>query len=366
MSEFEQVPDQEAELQESEEEEELFFTDIDELQNHGIGSADIAKLKSAGICTVRAIHMTTRKNLCRIKGLSEAKVDKLKETASKLQSASFMTATEFSQVRSKVMYISTGSKALDALLGGGVPTMSITEAFGEFRTGKTQIAHTLCVVAQLPSAMGGTNGKAAFIDTEERIKSIAARFGIDHEAALENIIFARAYTSEHQMELIIELAARFAEERGVYRLLVIDSIIALFRTDYAGRGELAERQQKLNIMLSRLTKISEEYNVAIYITNQIQADPGSNMMFVSDPRKPIGGHVLAHASTVRLYLRKGRGDERVAKVYDSPDMPEAEARKYNFHSINSYVKLQKLIPFFFCKKCAAYTISNGGITDSSS
>ncbi|CAG8526571.1 15940_t:CDS:10, partial [Acaulospora colombiana] len=323
MSELEQVPDQEAEIQESDEEEELFFTDIDELQNHGIGSADISKLKSAGICTVRAIHMTTRKNLCKIKGLSEAKVDKLKETASKLQAIIFslFTSTEFSQVRSKVMYISTGSKALDALLGGGVPTMSITEAFGEFRTGKTQIAHTLCVVAQLPPAMGGTNGKAAFIDTE----AIAARFGIDHEAALENIIFARAYTSEHQMELIIELAARFAEERGVYRLLVIDSIIALFRTDYAGRGELAERQQKLNIMLSRLTKISEEFNVAIYITNQIQADPGSNMMFVSDPRKPIGGHVLAHASTVRLYLRKGRGDERVAKVYDSPDMPEAEA-----------------------------------------
>ncbi|CAI2176665.1 4750_t:CDS:10 [Funneliformis geosporum] len=340
MSELEQLPDQEADVQESEEEE-LFYTEIDELQNHGINSSDIAKLKSAGICT--AIHMTTRRNLCKIKGLSEAKVDKLKETASKLQSASFMTGTEYSQIRLKVMHISTGSKALDSLLGGGVPTMSITEAFGEFRTGKTQIAHTLCVVAQLPSNMGGTNGKAAFIDTEgtfrpERIRSIAARFGIDQEAALENILFARAFTSEHQMELIIELAARFSEEKGVYRLLIIDSIIALFRTDYAGRGELAERQQKLNIMLSRLTKISEEYNVAVYITNQVQADPGSNMMFVSDPRKPIGGHVLAHASTVRLYLRKGRGDERIAKVYDSPDMPEAEA---------------------------PYTISAGGIIDSS-
>ncbi|CAG8704331.1 226_t:CDS:10 [Dentiscutata erythropus] len=349
MTEVEQVPDQEAELQESEEEEELFYTEIDELQNHGIGAVDITKLKGAGICTVRAIHMTTRRNLCKIKGLSEAKVDKLKETASKLQSASFVTATEFSQIRSKVMCISTGSKSLDALIGGGVPTMSITEAFGEFRTGKTQIAHTLCVAAQLPPDMGGTSGKAAFIDTEgtfrpERIKAIAARFGIDHEAALENILFARAYTSEHQMELIIELAARFAEEKGVYRLLVhiIDSIIALFRTDYAGRGELAERQQKLNIMLSRLTKIAEEYNVAVYITNQaknysVQADPGSNMMFVSNPRKPIGGHVLAHASTIRLYLRKGRGDERIAKVYDSPDMPEAES---------------------------PYTISNGGIIDS--
>ncbi|CAB4391188.1 unnamed protein product [Rhizophagus irregularis] len=342
MSELEQVLDQEIDAQELEEEEELFYTEIDELQNHGINSSDIVKLKSAGICT--AIHMTTRRNLCKIKGLSEAKVDKLKETACKLQvSASFMTGTEFSQIRSKVMHISTGSKTLDSLLGGGIPTMSITEAFGEFRTGKTQIAHTLCVVAQLPPSMGGTNGKAAFIDTEgtfrpERIKAIAARFGIDQEAALENILFARAFTSEHQMELIIELTARFAEEKGVYRLLIIDSIIALFRTDYAGRGELAERQQKLNIMLNRLTKISEEFNVAVYITNQVQADPGSNMMFVSDPRKPIGGHVLAHASTIRLYLRKGRGDERIAKIYDSPDMPEAEA---------------------------PYTIAAGGIIDSS-
>ncbi|KAG9306089.1 hypothetical protein G9A89_015993 [Geosiphon pyriformis] len=339
---IEQVPDQE-ELRDDEEEEELFYTEIDEIQNHGVSAADIAKLKSAGICTVRAIQMTTRKNLCKIKGLSEAKVEKLKETASKLQSSSFITATEFCLIRAKVLWISTGSKQLDALLGGGVPTMSLTEAFGEFRTGKTQIAHTLCVAAQLPPSMGGANGKAAFIDTEgtfrpERIKSIAARFGIDQEAALENVLFARAYTSEHQMELIIEVAARFAEERGIYRLLVIDSIINLFRTDYSGRGELAERQQKLNIMLSRLVKIAEEFNVAVYITNQVQADPGGSMTFVSDPRKPIGGHVLAHASTIRMYLRKGRGEERIAKIYDSPDMPEAEA---------------------------PYAISGGGIIDSS-
>ncbi|CAG8512635.1 5456_t:CDS:10 [Ambispora leptoticha] len=327
------VPDQEDNHEE--EEEELFYTEIDELQNHGISAADITKLKSAGICT--AIQMTTRKNLCKIKGLSEAKVDKVKESASKLQTSSFITGTEFSFIRSKVLWISTGSKQLDALLGGGIPTMSITEAFGEFRTGKTQIAHTLCVTTQLPPSMGGANGKVAFIDTEgtfrpERIKSIAARFGIDQQAALENVLFARAYTSEHQMELIVEVAARFAEERGIYRLLIIDSIINLFRSDYSGRGELAERQQKLNIMLSRLVKIAEEFNVAV------QSDPGASMTFVSEPRKPIGGHVLAHASTTRIYLRKGRGEERIAKVYDSPDMPEAEA---------------------------PYAISGGGIVDSS-
>lgn len=157
--------------------------------------------------------------------------------------------------------------------------MSITEAFGEFRTGKTQICHTLCVACQLPVSMGGGAGKAAYIDTEgtfrpERIKAIAERFNLDPEGfpfyhcfncqfrftrvdTCENVIYARAYNSEHQMELITQLAARFAEERGVYRLLIVDSIIALFRTDYCGRGELNERQQKLNVMLARLMKIAE-------------------------------------------------------------------------------------------------------------
>ncbi|RUS28520.1 RecA protein [Jimgerdemannia flammicorona] len=236
--------------------------------------------------------------------------------------------------------------------------MSITEAFGEYRTGKTQIALTLCVQVQLPQSMGGSSSKAAFIDTEgthglvyqglfpfhatpsnssgfslrrapqfrpERIRAIAQRFGVDEEAALENILVARAFNSDHQMELITDVAARFAEERGVYRLLVIDSIIALFRCDYSGRGELAERQQRLNLMLNRLMKISEEYNVAVFITNQVTADPGGGMTFVADPKKPVGGHVIAHASTTRLSLRKGRGEERIAKIYDSPECPEGEA-----------------------------------------
>lgn len=179
-------------------------------------------------------------------------------------------------------------------------------------------------------ALGGANGKAAYIDTEgtfrpERIKQIASRFNLDPDEACENVIFARAYNSEHQMELITQLAARFAEEKGVYRVLIVDSIIALFRNDYSGRGELAERQQKLNQMLGRLMKIAEEFNMAVFITNQMCSDPGGGLTFVADPKKPIGGHVLAHASTTRLSLRKGRAENRIAKIYDSPDVPEAEA-----------------------------------------
>ncbi|XP_067225440.1 meiotic recombination protein DMC1/LIM15 homolog isoform X2 [Chanodichthys erythropterus] len=264
------------------EDEESFFQDIELLQKHGINMADIKKLKSVGICTVKGIQMTTRRALCNVKGLSEAKVDKIKEAAGKLLTCGFQTASEYIIKRKQVFHITTGSLEFDKLLGGGVESMAITEAFGEFRTGKTQLAHTLCVTAQLPGEYGYSGGKVIFIDSEntfrpERLKDIADRFNVDHEAVLDNVLYARAYTSEHQMELLDFVAAKFHEEGGVFKLLIIDSIMALFRVDFSGRGELAERQQKLAQMLSRLQKISEEYNVAVFVTNQMTADPGAGM-----------------------------------------------------------------------------------------
>ncbi|KAJ7330085.1 hypothetical protein JRQ81_016259 [Phrynocephalus forsythii] len=310
--------------------EESFFQDIDLLQKHGINVADIKKLKSVGICTIKGIQMTTRRALCNVKGLSEAKVEKIKEAANKLIEPGFLTAFEYSEKRKMVFHIPTGSQEFDKLLGGGIESMAITEAFGEFRTGKTQLAHTLCVTAQLPGTDGYTGGKIIFIDTEntfrpDRLRDIADRFNADQDAVLDNVLYARAYTSEHQMELLDYVAAKFHEEPGIFKLLIIDSIMALFRVDFSGRGELAERQQKLAQMLSRLQKISEEYNVAVFMTNQMTADPGATMTFQADPKKPIGGHILAHASTTRISLRKGRGELRIAKIYDSPEMPENEA-----------------------------------------
>ncbi|XP_075038952.1 meiotic recombination protein DMC1/LIM15 homolog isoform X7 [Mixophyes fleayi] len=262
--------------------EESFFQDIDMLQKHGINVVDIKKLKSAGICTVKGVQMTTKKTMCSVKGLSEAKVDKIKEAANKLIEPGFLTAFEYSVKRKKVFHISTGSQELDKLLGGGIESMAITETFGEFRTGKTQLSHTLCVTAQLSGNNGYPGGKVIFMDTEntfrpDRLRDVADRFGVDHDAMLDNVLYARAYTSEHQMELLDYVAAKFHEEAGVFKLLIIDSIMALFRVDFSGRAELAERQQKLAQMLSRLQKISEEYNVAVFITNQMTADPGATM-----------------------------------------------------------------------------------------
>ncbi|KIH63467.1 meiotic recombinase Dmc1 [Ancylostoma duodenale] len=294
----------ETEAMEADDEDADFFQDVEQLQNHGINMADIKKLQSVGICTVKGVMMTTKKRLAEIKGLSEAKVDKIKEAACKILKNGFVTALEVCARRKLCFKISTGSTEFDKLLGGGIESQSITEVFGEFRTGKTQLSHTL---------------------RPERLRPICDRFNIDQEAMLENVLYARAFTSDHQMELLDYVAAKFHEEMGVFKLLIVDSIMALFRVDYSGRGELAERQQKLAQMMSRLQKIAEEYNVAVFISNQMTADPGAGMTFQVDPKKPIGGHILAHASTTRIMLKKGRGETRTAKIYDSPDMPENEA-----------------------------------------
>lgn len=224
--------------------------------------------------------------------------------------------------------LTTGSVEIDKLLEGGVETGSITEVFGEFRTGKTQLAHTLCVTCQMAVTDGGAEGKAIYIDTEgtfrpARLQAIAERFGLDPAVTLENVAYARAHNSEHQMELLKMAAAIMAQDR--YALLVVDSATALYRTDYTGRGELSERQMQMGQFLRQLTRLAEEFGVAVFITNQVVANP-DGMSFAKDSTKPIGGNIIAHASTTRLRLRKGRGENRIMTVFDSPTLPEADAQ----------------------------------------
>jgi meiotic recombination protein DMC1 len=226
-----------------EEEESLGYISIDKLQEQNINAADITKLKGAGICTVKGLLMVTRKELLNIKGITDVKVDKMIEAAQKIECLGFYKATNIMSKREKIRRITTGSKNLDSLLQGGVESMSITEVFGEFRTGKTQLSHTLCVTAQMSVEMGGGAGKVAFIDTEntfrpERIKAIAERYNLDPEQALDNIIVARAYTVDHLNQLLMFAAAKMYEEE--YSLLIVDSIMAPFRVDFSGRGELCK------------------------------------------------------------------------------------------------------------------------------
>lgn len=217
---------------------------------------------------------------------------------------------------------------MDKLLGGGMETGSITEMFGEFRTGKTQICHTLCVTCQLPKQEGGGGGKALYIDTEgtfrpEKLEGIAQRYNLDPEEVINNVFYARAYNSDHQNKLLIQACALMAESK--FALLIVDSATALFRTDFSGRGELSARQMSLGKFLRNLQKIADEFQVAVVITNQVVAQVDGSAFGGMNDKKPIGGHIMAHAAQTRLYLRKGNKENRICKVYDSPCLPESEA-----------------------------------------
>ncbi|SPQ97444.1 DNA repair protein RAD51 like protein [Plasmodiophora brassicae] len=312
-----------------EEEEDRGPTLIEKLETRGLNAADIKKLKDAGFHTVEAVAYATRKALIAIKGITEAKADKLLQEASKLVPMGFQTAAEWYQKRKDLIRLSTGSRAFDELLQGGIEAGSITEIFGEFRTGKTQICHTLCVVAQLPYENGGGQGKVLYIDTEgtfraERLDPIAERFGVDSNDILNNVVCARAHNTDHQMTLLQDASALLSQDH--YALVVVDSATALYRTDYSGRGQLADRQTHLGRFLRGLQGIADQFGVAVVITNQVVATVDGGMaMFNPDPKKPVGGHIMGHASQTRLSLRKGRGNTRVCKIYDSPCLPESEA-----------------------------------------
>ena len=301
---------------------------VNKLEQHGISPTDIKKLTDAGFFTVESLAYTPKKTLLAIKGISEAKADKILNEVIKLVPMGFTTATEFHQKRSEIIQVTTGSKELDKLLQGGIETGSITEIFGEFRTGKTQLCHQLCVTCQLPVDCGGAEGKAMYIDTEgtfrpERLLAVAERYGLNGQEVLDNVAYARGYNTDHQTQLLIHAAAMMAESR--YALLIVDSATALYRTDYSGRGELSARQMHMARFLRTLLRLADEFGVAVVITNQVVAQVDGASMFQADPKKPIGGNIMAHASTTRLYLRKGRGETRICKIYDSPCLPEAEA-----------------------------------------
>lgn len=301
----------------------------DQLLTVGIAALDVKKLKDAGYCTVEAVAYTAKKDLVNIKGLSDAKVDKILEAASKLVPMGFTSAKQMHEQRAELISITTGSKELDAVLEGGIETGSITEVYGEFRSGKSQLCHTLCVTCQLPLEQGGGEGKALYIDAEgtfrpQRLLQIAEKYGLNGQDVLDNVAYARAYNTDHQTKLLIEAASMMADCR--FAIMVIDSATALYRTDYTGRGELAARQVHLAKFLRQLQKMADEFGIAVVVTNQVVAQVDGSAVFAGPQHKPIGGNIMAHSSTTRLALRKGRGEERVCKVVSSPCLAEAEAR----------------------------------------
>lgn len=306
---------------EEEEKKEPQLTDLP-----GIGPAVSAKLEAAGIYDLMTLAVMTPTALGEAAGVSAAVARKAIQASRKMLDLGFVEGTEYAKRREDINYITTGSKNFNMLLGGkGVESRSITEAFGAYGSGKTQLGLTLAVNVQLPVEDGGANGKCVFIDTEgtfrpSRIKQIAEKLGANPEKVLKNIFIARAFNSDHQI-LLLEKIGEMIKGGEPIKLMVIDSLTAHFRAEFAGRGQLADRQQKLNRYIHSLMKLAETYNLAVYVTNQVMANPAQ---LFGDPTTPIGGHIVGHASTYRIYLRRGKKDSRVAKLIDSPNLPDNE------------------------------------------
>lgn len=297
----------------------------------GVGPTTARKLKEAGIVSVMDLAVASADELA-------VDINSSKETAatfimaaqrllreSNILEKEFVTAESALEKRKALMRCSTGSRALDELLLGGIETQAVTEFYGEFGSGKSQICHTLAAIAPQPREAGGLNGGVIYIDTEgtfrpERLNQIARARDLEPSHVLKNVAVCKVYNSSH-LELIIKDLGKYISDFNA-KLVIIDSIISLHRAEFAGRGTLADRQQRLNNLLHKVIRLAEIFNIAVVITNQVQSSPDT---FFGDPTKAAGGNVLGHASTYRIYLRKS-GENRTAKMIDSPYHPYSDAK----------------------------------------
>ena len=291
----------------------------------GVGDATVKKLKDAGILSIRTLAMYPLNKLTEEAGIGDKTAEKLVKAAQDIEKMGFKSADKIWEKRKRLNRLTTGSQNLDDLLGGGIEPGAVTEVFGEYRTGKTQLAHQLCVSVQLPYEQGGLEGGALYIDSEgtfrpERIIQMAAAIDLDYNEVLRNITIGRAYNSDHQI-LLVKEAPRIIKEKNI-KLIIVDSLISHFRSEYIGRGTLSERQQILNSHIHDLLRLSEIYDeLAVLFTNQVSSRPD---VFYGNPLIHTGGHIVAHGATIRIFLRKGKGEQRIAKVVDAPNIPESD------------------------------------------
>jgi DNA repair protein RadA len=292
----------------------------------GVGPATAEKLREAGYTDLMSLAVATPDSVADATEIGANVAQKIIAAAREaVDVGGFETGDVILERRKSVAKLTTCSKAFDELLGGGLETQAITECFGEFGSGKSQLAHQLAVNVTRGEDEGGLDGDTVWIDTEstfrpERIRQMSEALELDAETILKRIHVARAFNSHHQM-LLMEKAHEMTKDYPV-RLVVIDSLTAHFRAEYIGRGVLAERQQLLNKHIHELMRFGDVHNAAIYVTNQVAAKPDA---FFGDPTRPIGGHIVGHSATFRIYLRKSKGGKRIARLIDSPSLPEAEA-----------------------------------------
>jgi DNA repair protein RadA len=321
----------------------------------GVGPATADKLLDAGFETFQAIAVASPAELSNTADIGDSTAsDIINAARDAADIGGFETGAAVLERREQIGKLTWGVEEVDDLLGGGCETQSITEVYGEFGAGKSQVTHQLCVNVQLPPEHGGLSGGAIFIDSEdtfrperiddmvrglpdEAIQAMLDTYEIEGtvgdepamealvEAFLDNIHVAKAFNSNHQI-LLAEKAKNLASEHEdtewPIRCLCVDSLTAHFRAEYIGRGELAERQQKLNTHMHDLMRVGDLYNTVVIVTNQVASNPDS---YFGDPTQPIGGNILGHTSTFRLYLRKSKGDKRIVRLVDAPNLADGEA-----------------------------------------
>jgi len=315
--EFEQVQEE----QEEEKVEKVDVKDESLASLPGVGAATVEKLEQAGYTDFLSIAVASSADLAEKIGMTAAASRKIIAAARSKLNMGFESGEVLLEKRKNVKRISVPSEAVNGLLAGGFETGAITEVFGQYGSSKTQIAHQLCVSCQ------PDGGSAVYIDTEntfrpERIVQMATALGLEPNEALRKIKVARAFNSDHQMLLAEKVEDLVKDKDANVKVVIVDSLTAHFRAEFVGRGTLADRQQKLNRHMHVLAKIASNYNVCVLVTNQVMSKPDQ---FFGDPTEAIGGHVVGHNSTFRIYLRRGKKGSRVAKLIDSPNLPDAEA-----------------------------------------
>jgi DNA repair protein RadA len=321
----------------------------------GVGPATAEKLRENGYDTYQSIAVASPGELSNTADVGESSAHDIIDSARDAADVGgFETGTDVLERREQIGKLEVLVPELDEMLAGGVETQSITEVYGEFGAGKSQVTHQLAVNVQLPDEQGGLHGRCVFVDSEDTfrperidemvkglpddvIEATMAEREIDGDAGdeealdelvqtfLDRIHVAKAFNSDHQIllaEKAQEIAAEYEDDDYPVRLLCVDSLTAHFRAEYVGRGELADRQQKLNKHLHDIDRIGNLYNAAVVVTNQVQSNPDA---FFGDPTKPIGGNILGHKSTFRMYLRKSKQDKRIVKLVDAPNLPDGEA-----------------------------------------
>ncbi|ACM58195.1 DNA repair and recombination protein RadA [Halorubrum lacusprofundi] len=328
----------------------------DELEDlPGVGPATADKLVENGFESYQSIAVASPGEMSNTADIGESSAsDIINAARDAADVGGFETGATVLERREEIGKLSWQIDEVDDLLGGGIETQSITEVYGEFASGKSQVTHQMAVNVQLPAEHGGLDGGCIFVDSEdtfrpERIDDMVRGLDDDilademerreiegtpnDEEAMEELIaafldqihVAKAFNSNHQIllaEKAKELAGELEESEWPIRIVCVDSLTAHFRAEYVGRGELADRQQKLNKHLHDLMRIGDLFNTAILVTNQVASNPDS---YFGDPTQAIGGNILGHASTFRMYLRKSKGNKRIVRLVDAPNLADGEA-----------------------------------------